>query len=284
MFKRFGESKTVSIGHADMDYVVFGNGSKPFVLIPGLSDGLKTVKGQAFTLSRYYKQFTKEFKLYVFSRKDQLEDGYTTRDMARDQNKAMDKLGINEAYVMGISQGGMVAQYLAIDYPEKVKKLILGVSVSRQNQTVQKVVKNWIRMAEAGDYSRLIIDTTEKTFTEGKLKKYRLLFPIMKRMGKPKSFDRFIIQAQACLSHDAYEELVKIHCPTLVIGGDSDKVVGQHSSEEMADRIKGSERIIYRGLGHGAYEEAEDFNEQVRLFLEKKVNEEDNMKDDSLVF
>lgn len=280
MFKRFGESKTVSIEHTDMDYVVFGNGSKPFVLIPGLSDGLKTVKGQAFTLSRYYKQFTKEYKLYVFSRKNQLEDGYTTRDMAKDQKRAMDKLDIKEAYVMGISQGGMVAQYLAIDYPEKVKKLILGVSVSRQNPTVQKVVKNWVKMAEAGDYGRLIIDTTEKTFTEKKIKKYRLLFPLLKRIGKPKSFNRFIIQANACLSHDAYDELEKIHCPTLVIGGDNDKVVGQNSSEEMADKIKESERIIYRGLGHGAYEEAEDFNEQVRLFLKREAKEEDNMKDD----
>lgn len=269
MFKRFGESKTVSIGNVDMDYVVFGNGSKPLVLIPGLSDGLKTVKGQAFTLSRYYKQFTKEYKLYVFSRKNQLEDGYTTRDMARDQKAAMDKLGIHKAYVMGISQGGMIAQYLAIDYPDKVKKLILGVSVSKQNPTLQKVITSWIKMAEVGDYGALVIDTTEKTFTEEKLKKYRLLFPIMKRIGKPKSFDRFIIQAQACLFHDAYGELKKIQCPTLVIGGDSDKVVGQHSSEEMADRIKGSERMIYSGLGHGAYEEAEDFNEKVRTFLEK---------------
>ncbi|WP_440897471.1 alpha/beta fold hydrolase [Amphibacillus sp. Q70] len=267
MLKGFGETKTVTIGNTEMDYVVFGSGNKPFIIIPGLSDGLKTVRGQALTLSLYYKQFAKEFKLYVFSRKNQLEEGYTTQAMARDQKKAMEKLGLKDAYVMGISQGGMIAQHLAIEYPVWVKKLILGVTVSKQNATIQKVITNWVEMAEKNDYGTLMIDTMKKTYTEKGVKKYRLFFPILKRIGKPKSFKRFIIQANACLSHDAYDRLTEIQCPTLVIGGDSDKVVGEHSSEEMADRIKGSKLLIYSGLGHGAYEEAKDFNEQVMLFL-----------------
>jgi pimeloyl-ACP methyl ester carboxylesterase len=53
----------------------------------------------------------------------------------------------------------------------------------------------------------------------------------------------------------------------LVIGGGSDAVVGKNASEEMAEKIKGSKLIIYEGLGHGAYEEAKDFNYQVMKFL-----------------
>ena len=107
----------------------------------------------------------------------------------------------------------------------------------------------------------------EKTFTEDKLKKYRVLYPILTRVGKPKNFNRLIVQANACLHHNTYDELDKIKCPTLVIGGDSDKVVGKNASKEMAIRINKSKLILYKGLGHGAYEEAKDFNQQVLSFL-----------------
>lgn len=257
----------IRIGETDMDYVVFGRGQKPFVIIPGLGDGLKTVKSTAIILARMYKVFAKDYRVYVFSRKNHIEEGYSTRDMARDQKIAMDKLGIEKPHIMGISQGGMISQYLAIDYPEVVDKLVIGVSISKQNDTIQQVVKGWITMAKADDYKSLFIDTMEKTFTEEKLKKYRPLYPIISKIGKPKSFKRLLVQADACLSHNAYDELDKIKSPTLVIGGDSDKVVGENTSEEIAERISQSKLIIYKGLGHGAFEEAKDFNQQVLDFL-----------------
>ena len=257
----------IKIEDTDMDYVVFGRGHKPLVVLPGLSDGLKTVKGSALPLAFYYRQFWNRFKVYVFSRKNKIKEGYTTRDMASDQKIALSKLGIEKACVMGVSQGGMIAQYMAIDYPEIVEKLIIGVSVSQQNPTLQSVVRSWMQMAKANDYRTLIIDTMEKTFTEKQLKRYKPFYPIISRIGKPKSFERFLIQANACINHDAYSELSEIQCPTLVIGGDNDKVVGQNSSEEIAAKVKNSKLIVYEGLGHGAYEETKDFNQQVKGFL-----------------
>ncbi|MDW7685055.1 MAG: alpha/beta hydrolase [Bacillota bacterium] len=258
----------VNIGETDMDYVSFGRGQKPFIIIPGLGDGLRTVKGTAMVLARMYKLFAKDYRVYVFSRKNQIEEGYSTRDMARDQKIAMEKLGIENAHVMGISQGGMISQYLAIDSPEAVDKLVIAVSVSKQNDTIQKVVRDWIAMAKSNDYKSLIIDTMEKTFTESKLKKYKPFYPILTKLGKPKSFNRFLVQAKACLNHNAYNELDKIKSYTLIIGGDHDCVVGKNSSEEMAERIHKNKLIIYKGLGHGAYEEAKDFNQQVLNFLQ----------------
>ena len=257
----------VIVGNTDMDYVSFGYGEKHFVILPGLSDGLKTVYKQEKVLAVYYKKFAQRFRVYIFSRKNKLEHDCTTRDMARDLKAALEKLGISKAYVMGVSQGGMIAQYLAIDYPDMVEKLILGVTVSRSTVTMQKVVKSWIEMAASNDYRHLIIDTMEKTYTKKYLKRYKLTYPIVSRIGKPKDFSRFLIQAQACINHNSYNELDKIKCSTLVIGGDSDKVVGKNTSQEMAEKIKNSKLVIYEGLGHGAYEETKDFNHQVMDFL-----------------
>lgn len=257
----------VTVGNTDMDYVSFGKGHRNIIMIPGLGDGLRTVKGTALIMAMTFREYAKDFKVHLFSRKNQLEQGYSTKDMAQDQKIAMEKLGISSAYVMGVSQGGMVAQYLAIHYPEVVEKLVLAVTLSKPNKMVQETVSRWIATANANNYKGLLIDTAEKTYTEKYLKKYRLFYPLLGKIGKPKDFSRFIIQAQACLHHNAYEELYKIECPTLVIGGDSDQIVGKDSSNEIADKIQNSELFLYKGLGHGAYEEANDFNKRIIDFF-----------------
>lgn len=257
----------IKIGNTDMDYISFGSGTRNLIMLPGLGDGLKTVKGTASAFAMMYRRYAKDYKVYVFSRKNQLNEECSTRDMARDQVTAMKELGIHDADIIGISQGGMIAQYFAIDYPEMVRKLILTVTMSRQNETVQRIIGDWIKMAEAGDYKTLMIDTAEKMYTEKYLKRYRMFYPILTKMGKTENFGRFIIQAWSCLQHNAYDRLDEIKCPTLVIGADQDHVLEGHSSEDIAERIAGSELVMYEGFGHGVYEEAKDFHDRVLDFL-----------------
>ena len=259
---------SVRIGDSDMHYVTFGEGADTLIMLPGLGDGLHTVKGLAVPMSMTYRVFAKKYKVYVFSRKNHLEEWYSTRDMARDQAEAMNTLGIRKANVLGISQGGMIAQYLAIDHPELVEKLVLAVTLSKQNELIQNVVGHWISLAERGDYKNLMTDTAEHSYSEKYIKKYRLLYPVLGTLGKPKDFRRFLIQAKSCISHNAYSNLDKITCPTLVIGGECDKIVGAAASRETAEKIHHCKQYIYAGLGHAAYEESEDFNERVLEFFQ----------------
>lgn len=260
------QNGSVSIGDTDMDYVSFGKGSDALIMLPGLGDGLTTVKGMAIPMAITYRLFARNYKVYIFSRKNHLPEGYSTRDMARDQAEAMKKLGISKAKVVGISQGGMIAQYLAIDYPELVEKLVLTVTLSKQNEMVREAVTKWIGMARQGNYKDLMIDTAEKSYSGRYLKKYRRLYPLLGKIGKSRDFSRFMIQAASCTCHDAYTELENIMCPVLVIGGDNDRIVGVNASYEIADKIKNCELFIYKGLGHAAYEEARDFNKRVQDF------------------
>ena len=260
------QNGSVSIGDTDMDYVSFGKGRDALIMLPGLGDGLTTVKGMAIPMAITYRMFACNYKVYIFSRKNYLPEGYSTRDMARDQAEAMKKLGISKAKVVGISQGGMIAQYLAIDFQELVEKLVLAVTLSKQNEMVREAVTKWIGMAMQGSYKDLMIDTAEKSYSERYLRKYRRLYPLLGKIGKPKDFSRFMIQATSCIGHDAYAELENIICPVLVIGGDNDRIVGVNASYEIADKIKNCELFIYKGLGHAAYEEARDFNKRVQDF------------------
>ena len=261
------ENGSVVLGKTEMEYVSFGTGKKTLIMLPGLGDGLKTARGLAAPFALMFRQYAGDYRVYALSRKNALAEGCSTRDMARDTREAMDRLGIDRADVVGISQGGMIAQYLAIDSPQAVGKLVLAVTLARQNPLIEEAVGGWLRMAEADDYKSLFIDTAERSYSQAYLKRYRALYPILTRVGKPKSFERFIIQAHACLGHDAYGELDRITCPTFVVGADCDKVVGPDASRELARRIAGSRLWMYAGLGHGAYEEAKDFNGRVLEFL-----------------
>ena len=263
------KNSVLKIEDTDMHYISFGNGPQNLIMIPGLGDGLKTVKGMAVPFSVMYKDFAKNYKVYVFSRRNKLPDGFTTRDMAHDIHYAMEQLGIEDAYVMGVSQGGMIAQYLAIDFPETIKKLVLLVTLSKQNYVVKKVISTWIKMAKKDQYAEIMIDTAEKSYTEKYLEKMRPMYKYMGHIGKPKSFDRFLVMADACLSHDAYEELDQIQCPTLVIGGTKDHIVTGEASKEIAEKLADCELYMYEGYGHGVYEEEKDCFLRVLLFLQQ---------------
>jgi pimeloyl-ACP methyl ester carboxylesterase len=271
LFKRFLDNlqeNSIEIGSSKMSYISFGRGVKPLVIIPGLSDGLKTIKGTGAILWFSYRFLARSFRVYVFSRKEPLEPGCTTRDMAADLAEAIQLAGIKTASVMGISQGGMISQWLAIDYPEKVEKLAIVISLSKQNRTSQQVISGWIDMAEQEVYDELAVDMMEKSYTETYLKKVRPFYWLIKKLSRPQSKQRFLIQAESCRTHDAYSELSAIKCPTLVLGGGADRIVGgSEVQREMADAIKGSKLHIYPDLGHGAYTEAKDFGDIIYDFF-----------------
>ena len=107
-----------AIGRTKMSYVSFGYGKRVLVILPGLSDGLTTVRGKALLLAKPYASFFDRFTVYMFSRKDDMPEGYTIRDMTADQAEALKQLGIKSACVLGVSQGGIPKRfYLQSIYP-----------------------------------------------------------------------------------------------------------------------------------------------------------------------
>lgn len=253
------ENGSVPMDGTEMDYVAFGRGTETLVMLPGLGDGLRTVRGMAATFALQFRQLGRRFRVYSFSRKRVLREGSTTADFADDLARAMEALGISGATVLGVSQGGMIAQWLTLRHPQLVKRLILCVTLSRQNAVMQGVVPRWIEWGEQGDFRRIFIDTAERYYTEAYLKRMRWMLPLAARLSRPEDPQRFLIQARACLTHDAYAELPRIACPTLVMGGGLDAIVGTEAAGEIAGQIAGCEIRIWPEYGHALNDEAKDF-------------------------
>jgi len=263
------KNAVVQLCDGEMDYVRFGTGKRILVMLPGLGDALRSVKGTAVPMAMLYRCFAKDFTVYMFSRKRELPVGYTTRDMARDQAEAMEKLGIERADVFGVSMGGMIAQHLAIDFPEKVNKLILTVTSSRPNPILVESVGEWMECARRGDHVAFMDSNLRRIYSDAYYRKNRAMAPLVGKLTKPASYERFFIQAEACLTHDAYDSLSRIQSPTLVIGGEQDKCLGGDASREIARRIPGAELRMYGQWGHGLYEEEPGFNRTVLDYLLK---------------
>ncbi len=95
----------LNIQNMEFDYITFGNGTKPLVMIQGLNT--RGIKGAALSLAYMYRIFVKDYKVYLFDRRPIVREGITVRDMASDIAKAMDRLGITNADVFGVLQGGI---------------------------------------------------------------------------------------------------------------------------------------------------------------------------------
>ena len=259
------KEQTLTIENMQMDYITFGNGTKPLLMIQGLNT--RDIKGSGTMLAMMYRIFAKEYKVYLFDRRKNLSENITVRELAADIALAMDTLGIKKADVFGVSQGGMMAQYLAIDRPDLVNKLVLAVTLSKNNETVENVITDWVQMTEQEDWKALVNDMAVKMYSDAYMKKYKMMMPLLTALQKPKDVKRFLILTKACLTCNTYEEMDKIQCPVMVIGGGKDKIVTGKASEEIAQKL-GCEIYMYEELGHAVYEEAGDFNQRVYEFFE----------------
>ncbi len=265
----YPKNGVLQLAEATMHYIRFGRGAKTLVMLPGLGDGLTTVKGTALPMALMYRRFARDYTVYMFSRRNSLPQGSTTRDMARDLKTALDVLGIAKCDLFGVSMGGMIAQHFAADYPDAVGKLVLCVTCAEPNDTLVESVNEWISLARHGDHAALMDSNLRRMYSDAYYRKNRWMAPIVGRLTKPRSYERFFIQAEACLTHNAAERLPCITAPTLVIGGEKDRALGAEPSRAIAAAIPGAKPKMYPAWGHALYEEAKDFNRLVLTFLQE---------------
>lgn len=259
----------INIDNTFAYYLSFGIGKKNLIIIPGLGESFKGVKGFAKPMAIMYRKFAKEYKVYVFGRRNEMKDNFNTCDMANDIINHMKELNIESADIVGVSQGGMIAQYIAINAPDKVNKLVLTVTVARANMMLNNCVNYWIEMAKNNDYKGIMIDTANKSYTGKYLKKAVKIYSFLGLFSKKVKYDRFFTQANACISHNTYDKLKQIKANTLIIGAKQDGVLGIDGSIELANNILNSKLYIYDDFSHGVYAQAKNFNQLVYDFLKK---------------
>lgn len=262
------EINTIKFEGNEMDYVKFGHGEKTFVIIPGLSIHAVTPLGEA--IAEAYASFSDAYTVYLFDRSKNITEDYSVEDMANDTAYAMQALGIENADIFGASQGGMIAECIAINHPDLVHKLILGSTLARNNEAFDEVVEEWINLAKNKEEDKLLESFVDHVYSKATLDAYRDTLISSNKGITDEEYERFIILAKACETFDVYDKLDEIKCPTLVIGSKGDKVVGEVGSEELAEKLNAELYLYDENYGHGVYDEASDYKDRCLSFLLEK--------------
>lgn len=246
-----------------------GDGDKPLVVFPGLTDSLSPhVDGGAFYRWEL-RRLAKGRSLTMISRSRAQPDGHSTRDMAHEYARAFDELFDRPVDIVGFSMGSGIAQHFAADFPGKVRKLVLALAGARPADTTREILTRWIDFARDDHWYELYQDSIDVSFAGlGKLF-WTAFVPLM--ATRPRIPSDFIVAAQACGEHDTRERLAAIKAPTLVIGGEQDRLVPPDMLRELARGIKGSVLALHPVGGHGFTERwRRDFDRAVIAFLDGK--------------
>jgi pimeloyl-ACP methyl ester carboxylesterase len=170
--------------------------------------------------------------------------------MASDAAAVLDAAGEDSAHVFGVSMGGMIAQEFALQYPKRVRSLILGCTAAggptavRAEAEVNRVLMS--RDLTPEEMARAMRPYVYDSHTlvekiEEDLEVRRKWFP------KPEGY---AAQLQGILAWESYSRLSQITAPTLVIHGESDLLIPPANGKLIAERIPGAEFVLLPHASH----------------------------------
>ena len=247
----------IKVNDINMYYEVHGEGF-PLVMIMGLSANTD------WWTQDLIDNLADDFKVIIFDNRGAGKTENSNRDfsikmLADDTVSLTNNLGIDRFYLFGISMGGMIAQEVAINYPERVEKLILGATNcggSKQILPEQEILDILSRPRENLTPEEVIEGTIPLLYTEEFIKNNPEFIEnykreLLKTPISPESFER---QIKAIMSFNTGMKLKKISCPTLIIHGKKDVLIPYENAEILDKRIPNSKVILLEESGHSFFQ------------------------------
>ena len=263
----------VKVNGINIGYGVDGYG-EPLILLMGFSGGRRHWFFQMHAFKKHYQVVTIDNR--GVGDTDKPSESYDIEAMADDTIGVMNHLGIDKAHILGTSLGGVIAQEIAINYPERVRKLILasthpgGSEMEEARSEMQRALglgesfsKEDIRSI---DVMKFMSTVTALAFNK---RLYRLiLVPLSRIYAKSIGFEGLMGQFEAVTGCNTLDRLHMIKAPTLVITGTEDRVVPPLSSDVIASRIPNAKLVKLDGGSHAIQMEmSRRFNKEVLNFL-----------------
>ena len=274
-----GEEKTVKANNINITYDTFGDpSSQALLLIMGLGSQMifwdeifcKELASKGYWIIRFDNRdvgLSTKFEdaevpdpMDLFQKVMQGEHPevpYTLLDMAKDAIGLLDVLDINSAHIVGASMGGMIAQTIAIHFPERVRTLTSIMSSTGNPELPQPEQEALAILVTPPPASR-------EENIEDSLRTWQFLngsvYPLDEeqiRIRSAKAFDRSFYPlgtarqlAAIVTSGSRVDDLKRLKIPTLVIHGDIDPLVSVEGGRDTAGSIPDAELLIIEGMGH----------------------------------
>jgi pimeloyl-ACP methyl ester carboxylesterase len=267
--------QTATVGELELCYETFGAATAPPVLlIMGLASQMllwddqfcEQLAARGFRVIRFdNRDIGRSSHLrgaaiptrWQLLRRSRRGAAYTLDDMAADSVGLLGALDIGAAHIVGASMGGMIAQLVAINHPDRVLSLVSIMSTTGNSRVGRPQRQMMLRlMRKARREREAYIDDHIETYRAIGSKAYDFEEEY-KRQRAARMFERGIYpagsarQLSAVVSaHDRTEALASVRAPTTVIHGDADPLVNVSGGRATAEAIPGARLIIIPGMGH----------------------------------
>ena len=222
---------------------------EPILLIMGLGYPSDMWYRTRPVLAQNYRTITLDNR--GIARSDMPPGPYPIALMASDALAVLDAAGVQSAHVYGISMGGMIAQELALQHPERIRSVILGctaaggpTAVQAQPEVGQMIMARGTLSAEEAAEAAIpfVYDPgTPRARIDEDLNIRRPWFP---------RAEAYIAQLQGIFAWEGYSRLPQITAPTLVIHGETDRLVPSGNGKLIAGRIPGAKLVLLPHASH----------------------------------
>ena len=238
-----------------MEYARWGDGPRTALWIPGgPGSGVPAGTSGAMMGMQFKALIEAGFTVWQVTRRRNMAAGHTVADMADDYAQLIkDQFGGRVEVVVGISYGGMIAQYLAANHPRRMARFVLALAAARVSDWGNDVDERWAMARAEGrmdDAGRVM---AEYIFPEPSQQRVRALVgPVMQKAfaGDRIPPGDLMVEAHAEVAFDAREILPRIAVPVLIVAAEEDMFFPPALIDETAALIPDCTVLRYEGLGH----------------------------------
>ena len=175
---------------------------------------------------------------------------YSIALMASDAAAVLDAAGVTSAHVFGVSMGGMIAQEFALQYPQRVRSLILGCTNAGGPQVVRAephVLETLTRQGMTPEESK---EAMIPFIYEAATPRERIDEDMAIRMKWYPTPQGYMGQLQGIIQWEAYSRIAQIAAPTLIIHGETDQLIPAANAQLIAERIAGAKLALIPRASH----------------------------------
>jgi pimeloyl-ACP methyl ester carboxylesterase len=237
---------------SDLLYFTERGSGPPLLLVHGLGMSGDMFKPIVEPLAKRHRLIIPDLRGCSKSRN--LPPPYSVKQQAADLAKLLDHLSIATVDALGYSQGGPVVQELALDYPAKVRRLILSNTYAYNMATVREkieghIVPLLIRLLGIKLFVKLMISISQGLKQIPKEQAAWVANLIARTWGEADT-KSLVVTWREAMAFDGRARLKEIKCPTLIIAGSDDNAVPMHHASMLHDGIAGSKLIVIEGADH----------------------------------
>jgi pimeloyl-ACP methyl ester carboxylesterase len=251
-----------------------GNKKNIIVDIEALS--FKHEPASGFMLRNFIKShrlLAEEYTVFLIGRRPNLPQDYLMDKMAEDYAEVIREEFKRPVDVMGISTGGQIAQYLAADHPDTIRKLVIisaAYRLSKRGVELERQSENYFKQGKYGKSMAVMMDFSLLPGLKRSMFKFFIQLIAGKMMGDIEYPNDFLAEVRADREMNFINRLKDIKAPTLIMSGELDIGYTIDDVRATAEGIPDAQLILYKGYGHNlTFSNMEQVQKDMLKFLRK---------------